>query len=809
MPMRRGGLTHKMIMAGLRVLSSRRRAASAGRRAVCAGLLCLGAAAVFGAAGLSGLSGKSGVPTGALANGATNQTYIQLRKDILAPTLATADHPLFHTTWMGEDDDIIAHTKYGDISSRDLYLWMLMRGSSRQPYLLQAYRLARTQIDKDFLEKALHEEIDDYVFNNFVIPKLVPVTNDLPVDKTGAWKEYIYSLPGWQLMYILNVIRPKTCIMDTDRVKYLQEHPGEVTDAQKWRVRYIFMAADINSPIEEQDTVESSMRAIRERILAGQDFADAARGNSQAPSASRGGEIPPFQKGELFFVFEDTAAHLQPGETSEVFRGPGGYYLMQLIQVIPAAPPDLSDPIQAMRVDEGLSRQVLHAMYNYENSEFFLDRHPAYHYKPWDLKEDDDSIAEVGKFSLTKGQFRQFYPEIETEGLTRDDILIDAKLRNIIERETMAQIVREQGCVNDALLLRAKEFASNLRRRADFIDGLYCSLPATEKVVRNFWNENPRLFTPLAMKRVIKLTLSPASITVSPSSMIAEMTRIVSGAASSDVTEITAPASPDSTDGELKVVPVNATPAPVAPRGGASATPAAGGSQRRYTREEEEPVLPIDSKGANKGTSVGLEAVTSSGGVSGVSTLPGGVAPANAVTGVATDVYSAVPGEAANANWHSVIPLTTAPVPGPAVIGQSIPAPAIQANTKKFCMPVRDLPECFACRLHPTGVRDLIAHYQSSDFVIRYDDLGFTYVEDHPEMPLTVDKIPTGSISAPVILNNTAVSYYIEDARTLPKPDFNSVKTQAYSTYRAVTVQRQYKSEFRKAVDEANIRYTF
>jgi len=73
--------------------------------------------------------------------------------------------------------------------------------------------------------------------------------------------------------------------------------------------------------------------ALRQRVLAGEDFAELARENSEDPgSASRGGDLGFMSRGEFVQEFEEAAFKLAPGETSPVIYSQFGYHIIQLVE---------------------------------------------------------------------------------------------------------------------------------------------------------------------------------------------------------------------------------------------------------------------------------------------------------------------------------------------------------------------------------------------------------------------------------------------------------------------------------------------
>ncbi|GAB3528866.1 peptidylprolyl isomerase [Pontibacter brevis] len=83
----------------------------------------------------------------------------------------------------------------------------------------------------------------------------------------------------------------------------------------------------------QKQAAREQLEALRNRILAGEDFATLARQYSQDPgSAQAGGELGFFKKKELVPEYEAAALRLEPGGISNVIESQFGFHLIQLIQ---------------------------------------------------------------------------------------------------------------------------------------------------------------------------------------------------------------------------------------------------------------------------------------------------------------------------------------------------------------------------------------------------------------------------------------------------------------------------------------------
>lgn len=84
---------------------------------------------------------------------------------------------------------------------------------------------------------------------------------------------------------------------------------------------------------QELNAVRERLRQYRDRIIAGERFETFAALYSEDPgSASRGGELGFYNRGELFPEFEAVAFRLEKGEVSDVVKTKAGFHIIQLIE---------------------------------------------------------------------------------------------------------------------------------------------------------------------------------------------------------------------------------------------------------------------------------------------------------------------------------------------------------------------------------------------------------------------------------------------------------------------------------------------
>lgn len=98
------------------------------------------------------------------------------------------------------------------------------------------------------------------------------------------------------------------------------------------RVEISQITLPIQAGLLAQSAAQTLAHAVRERVQAGESFADLAAEYSQDPvSQSRGGELGFVRRGQLVPAFERSAFSLRAGETSPVVKTVFGYHIIQLI----------------------------------------------------------------------------------------------------------------------------------------------------------------------------------------------------------------------------------------------------------------------------------------------------------------------------------------------------------------------------------------------------------------------------------------------------------------------------------------------
>ncbi|MCK5375654.1 MAG: peptidylprolyl isomerase [Acidobacteria bacterium] len=99
--------------------------------------------------------------------------------------------------------------------------------------------------------------------------------------------------------------------------------------------------------VDSQEQAE----AARERLIAGNDFVEISREVSRAPNAAAGGELGFVDQGGLPPEIDEVIFSLAAGEISDPVQSPSGYHVFQVLEVVPAGPPDHRELEVAVRAE--------------------------------------------------------------------------------------------------------------------------------------------------------------------------------------------------------------------------------------------------------------------------------------------------------------------------------------------------------------------------------------------------------------------------------------------------------------------------
>lgn len=111
---------------------------------------------------------------------------------------------------------------------------------------------------------------------------------------------------------------------------------GWTQDDLKTKVKFQLAKSKLQTKITSDDGVNAQAKKKAEDVLAlvkaGGDFAELAKTHSQDSSASGGGDLGFFGKGQMVPEFETAAYALQPGQTSDIVKSKFGYHIIRVVE---------------------------------------------------------------------------------------------------------------------------------------------------------------------------------------------------------------------------------------------------------------------------------------------------------------------------------------------------------------------------------------------------------------------------------------------------------------------------------------------
>ncbi|MFQ6033238.1 MAG: peptidylprolyl isomerase, partial [Candidatus Bipolaricaulia bacterium] len=125
---------------------------------------------------------------------------------------------------------------------------------------------------------------------------------------------------------------------DEDLKKYFEEHKPQFATPEMVRARHILIKVAEDAPEEEVAKARAKIEDIKKKLDEGADFSELAKQYSEdEATASKGGDLGWFQRGQMVKEFEDAAFALKKGEVSDIIRTKYGFHIIKLEDRRPAS----------------------------------------------------------------------------------------------------------------------------------------------------------------------------------------------------------------------------------------------------------------------------------------------------------------------------------------------------------------------------------------------------------------------------------------------------------------------------------------
>jgi peptidyl-prolyl cis-trans isomerase SurA len=124
--------------------------------------------------------------------------------------------------------------------------------------------------------------------------------------------------------------------------RYYEQHKQEFAQPESERLSEILIAADSNDPTKVQ-AAKAKADDIEARLHSGGDFTQLARSFSDGQTASAGGDLGQYKRGQLGNVLEDKTFPLKTGEYTEPILTKQGYIILKVVQHTAGGPAPSKD----------------------------------------------------------------------------------------------------------------------------------------------------------------------------------------------------------------------------------------------------------------------------------------------------------------------------------------------------------------------------------------------------------------------------------------------------------------------------------
>jgi peptidyl-prolyl cis-trans isomerase SurA len=191
------------------------------------------------------------------------------------------------------------------------------------------HRLLKSEFEKNGIQ-APDPMVERYIASVLEDSKQTRAQLEADIARVGlTWKDYFERMrEEVQRIQLVNLLIRSRVNIPEEEVRREWEKNPKYLEAEKRTVGVIFLPIPLGA---DADAVRE--QAVQVRKEARRDFEDAARKYSKGPGAEEGGVLGDFQRGTMASHYEKAMEGLRKGDVSEPVEGPGGLYLVKLVDV--------------------------------------------------------------------------------------------------------------------------------------------------------------------------------------------------------------------------------------------------------------------------------------------------------------------------------------------------------------------------------------------------------------------------------------------------------------------------------------------
>ncbi|MFP4485081.1 MAG: peptidylprolyl isomerase [Spirochaetaceae bacterium] len=144
-------------------------------------------------------------------------------------------------------------------------------------------------------------------------------------------------------------------VSEDEARSFYDENPQFFEQGEQVEARHILVSTEGVEGEEALEEARERAEDIKSRLEDGADFATLAEEESDGPSASRGGDLGTFGRGQMVPDFEEAAFNLEVGEISDVVETSFGYHVIQVTDKADSGAQSYADA--KPQIDQYLSQQ--------------------------------------------------------------------------------------------------------------------------------------------------------------------------------------------------------------------------------------------------------------------------------------------------------------------------------------------------------------------------------------------------------------------------------------------------------------------
>ncbi len=155
----------------------------------------------------------------------------------------------------------------------------------------------------------------------------------------------------------------KAKITDKDVSDFYQKNQDQFKQPESVHARHILVAKTPGDTDKVTAGKKTKAEELRKRLVAGADFADLAKKNSDCPSKQNGGDLGFFSRGQMVKPFEDAAFSQQKNAIGPIVETDFGFHIIQVLEHRTAQIAKL-DAETKKQINTFLERQKAQAAYD-------------------------------------------------------------------------------------------------------------------------------------------------------------------------------------------------------------------------------------------------------------------------------------------------------------------------------------------------------------------------------------------------------------------------------------------------------------